>query len=300
MDQPVVNKESTDAPFYHHCAHDPDCAYCNGSMEGKDDALDWSFLDGVYCISLQSREDRVESVSAEFHRTGLCRHVLFYRPIKHPKNGLIGSWGSHRAVGQHALSQGQNLTLILEDDVQFSANLRPARIDAIARAIDKLPADWLIFFLGHWPIWSYFVRPDVLRTGSACAHAYIVSPRMLQWLHDHPYGSPCLKKYKIIGKAIDSAYARLPATKAMLPIIAIQSVSESDNLRGKPKKKKRRKSVITRSGVRAHMLRKGKHVINQSGYREFLISKLMRPNQFFIAVLSPLFWMLQRLKQLGG
>jgi len=276
-----------DGPVFHPCPPDPDCPYCNGIIEPAE-SLDWSFLDGAYCISLKSREDRAINVAAEFHRVGLCQKVTFYRPVKHPVKGIIGSWESHRSVGQHARQLGLEKTLIMEDDVLFGARLRPSKMRAIARAIAGLPSDWTIFFLGHWPVWAYPVKYNVLRTGSACAHAYIVSPRLLDWLDAHPWGAPGIKKLRLVGKALDSAYAELPGTYALFPMIATQSVSRSDNFNFAPKVKAERKL---------------KHLVTHSRHREWLLSTLMRPAEMIVFVLSPLFFtarMLSRWRARGA
>jgi len=265
----------SDEPQFHPCPPDPSCPYCNGSIAPAQ-ALDWSFLDGVYCISLKSREDRAIAVAAQFHKVGLCRQLLFYRPLRYPGRGYIGSWESHRAVAEHARQQGNQTTLIFEDDVQFVRRMTPRSVRAIGRAIERLPPDWMIFFLGHWPLWAYFVRPNVLRTSSGCAHAYIVSPRLLEWLHEHPWGTPGIEKRRLIGKALDSAYARLPATYALFPMIATQSVSRSDNFAVSRKKNT-----------------KLKHLVTHSRYREWLLSKLMRPGEAVAVLLSPLFFITQ-------
>jgi glycosyl transferase, family 25 len=270
----------SDEPQFHPCPPDPSCPYCNGSIAPAQ-ALDWSFLDGVYCISLKSREDRAIAVAAQFHKVGLCRQLLFYRPLRYPGRGYIGSWESHRAVAEHARQQGNQTTLIFEDDVQFVRRMTPRSVRAIGRAIERLPPDWMIFFLGHWPLWAYFVRPNVLRTSSGCAHAYIVSPRLLEWLHEHPWGTPGIEKRRLIGKALDSAYARLPATYALFPMIATQSVSRSDNFAVSRKKNT-----------------KLKHLVTHSRYREWLLSKLMRPAEAIVALLSPLFF-IGRMSQQG-
>ena len=260
---------------FHPCPPDPSCPYCNDSIDPAQ-ALDWSFLDAVYCISLKSREDRATAVAAQFHKVGLCRQLLFYRPLRYPGRGYIGSWESHRAVAEHAMQQGCRTTLIFEDDVQFVRRLSPRSVRAIGRAIERLPADWMIFFLGHWPLWAYFVRPNVLRTSSGCAHAYIVSPRLLRWLYEHPWGTPGIEKRRLIGKALDSAYAKLPATYALFPMIATQSVSRSDNFAVSRKKNT-----------------KLKHIITHSRYREWFLSKLMRPGEAVVVLLSPLFFIAQ-------
>jgi hypothetical protein len=265
----------SDEPVFHPCPPDPSCPYCNGSIAPAK-ALDWSFLDGVYCISLKSREDRAIAVAAQFHKVGLCRQLQFYRPLRYPGRGYIGSWESHRAVAEHARQQGNQTTLIFEDDVQFVRRMTPRSVRAIGHAIERLPPDWMIFFLGHWPLWAYFVRPNVLRTSSGCAHAYIVSPRLLRWLHEHPWGTPGIEKRRLIGKALDSAYARLPATYALFPMIATQSVSHSDNFAVSRKKNT-----------------KLKHLVTHSRYREWLLSKLMRPGEALVVLLSPLFFITQ-------
>ena len=179
-------------------------------------------------------------------------------------------------MAEHARAQGCETTLIFEDDVQFVRRMTPRSVRAIGRAIEQLPPDWMIFFLGHWPLWAYFVRPNVLRTSSGCAHAYIVSPRLLRWLHEHPWGTPGIEKRRLIGKALDSAYARLPATYALFPMIATQSVSRSDNFAVSRKKNT-----------------KLKHLVTHSRYREWFLSKLMRPGEAIVVLLSPLFFIVQ-------
>jgi GR25 family glycosyltransferase involved in LPS biosynthesis len=247
-----------------------------------EDRLDWSFVDAAYCISLKTRGDRVAQAAAEFHRVGLCRRVTFYRPDKHPRNGFIGSWTSHRDVAMHALERGCARTLICEDDVLFTRRIRPATLRAIERALRALPTDWTIFFLGHWPLAAYFVRHNVLRTSSGCSHAYIASPRLLRWLRDHPWGAPGVQFSRIAGKGVDSAYAKLPGAYALFPMLAIQRVSPSDNFDDPSLRKNKKKKKL-------------KHLVTRSAHREVLLSRLMRPFEFAVALLSPAFFLAARI-----
>lgn len=263
-------------PEWHPCPTDPGCPHCQGASAG---ATDWSFAEAAYCISLKTRPDRAAAVAAEFHRVGLCRRVRFYRPDKHPRKGVIGSWESHRAVAMDALERGARRVLILEDDVRF-VRLGPGTGESIRRALERLPDDWTLFFLGHWPLAAWFVGHHVLRTSSACAHAYLASPRLLAWLRDHPWGSPGVAKHAVVGRSLDAAYARLPATYALFPMIAVQAVSRSDNFNSGPPRPKAR--------------RKLKDVIRRSRQREALIAHLMRPNEALIALLSPAFYLRDR------
>lgn len=237
----------------------------------------------MYCISLKTRGDRLAAAAAAFHKVGLCRHVTFYRPDKHPNSGFVGGWRSHRDVGLHAMERGCERTLICEDDVLFSRRIRPRTLRAVKNVLASLPPDWTIFFLGHWPPPAYFVSHNVLRTSSACSHAYIASPRLLHSLRDHPWGAPGIETSRIAGKGIDSAYAKLPGTYALLPMVAIQPISRSDNFdnrtpRTKPKKRKLR------------------HLITRTRYREVLLSRLMRPFEIGVAVLSPVFYLADTLQ----
>jgi GR25 family glycosyltransferase involved in LPS biosynthesis len=273
--------EWSNQPVCHPCPADPSCPHCSGSAR-TGGVLDWSFLDAAYCISLKTRDDRVAQAAAEFHKVGLCRQITFHRPDKHPKSGFIGSWAAHRAVAMDALQRGCERTLICEDDVLFTRPIRPSTLRSLERALNRLPEDWMIFFLGHWPLAAYFVRHNVLRTSSACSHAYIASPRLLRWLRDHPWGAPGIEFSRIAGKGVDSAYAKLPQTYAIFPMLAIQRASRSDNFDDPTIRNKRKK-------------RKLKHLVTRSAYREVLLSRLMRPFELIVAVLSPAFFLAGRL-----
>jgi hypothetical protein len=280
MQEAVIRDEDTrGVPPFHPCQPDPACPYCGGAGPPPAglEAFDWSFLDGAYCISLSSRPDRAASAAAQFHRLGLCRRVTFHRPAAHGEAPKIGIWEAHRAVGVDALAKGMRAVLVLEDDVRFSRRVTPRTVRNVGRALVALPPGWTIFFLGHWPLRAWFVGRRVLRTVSGCAHAYVASRRLLEWLRDHPYGTAPI--VRLVGHGIDAAYAALPATYAYFPMLAVQSTSPSDH--------------VTRfSGKR---IKRPKHLVMRPGVREFLLSGLMRPSQYAVAALSPLLYLLDRL-----
>jgi hypothetical protein len=258
------------AAFFHPCPVDPGCPYCGEPSAAAD--ADWSFLDRVYCISLQSREDRAQAAARELHRAGLCRRTLFYRPIKHPTRPVAGIWESHRAVALHARSAGASRVLVLEDDAHFPRRVDAATTRRVARALGSLPHDWTIFYLGHMTRWAYPVGRGVLRVSATAAHAYVASARLLDWLADHPYGSADVKLVRLAGKGIDSAYALLPRTYALFPMIAIQNASPSDHFA---------------DGKEKTEIRKLKHLFSHSRYRERLLGLAMRPMQVAMVALSP-------------
>ena len=193
------------------------CAYCTGRRSVTPLPKP---VDAIYCISLQEQPHRALQAIAHFHHVGLCRHVILYRPVR-GKNGERAIWASHRALAQDALAKGRRCTLMLEDDVLFRqpwSKLAPR----IERAITALPSDWLGFYVGHVPFQAYFVRPDILRVRSACAHAYIASPRLLAWLAETEPLSAVVSTWRRIGGSIDGAMANLPSMYALFPMAVLQ------------------------------------------------------------------------------
>lgn len=191
---------------------------------------DWSgVVDAVYCISLQTRPDRMAAANAEIRRVGLGPLTTFYRPLPHPERPVQGIWESHRAVAQHALERGLQRVLILEDDIRFSRIPTAARLRRLAAQLAALPADWNIFFLGHWPFRMTFEARDLVRVESACAHAYVASARALQWLAERPFGGEGIALRRGAGKGIDSAYSVLPQCFAVFPMLVVQGASPSDH-----------------------------------------------------------------------
>jgi hypothetical protein len=191
---------------------------------------DWSdVVDAVYCISLQTRPDRMAAANAEINRVGLAPLTTFYRPLPHPERPVQGIWESHRAVARHALERGLRRVLILEDDIRFSRPPTAARRARLAAQLAGLPADWNIFFLGHWPFRARFVAHDLVQVESACAHAYIASERVLRWLAERPFGFDGVALRRGAGKGIDSAYSVLPDCFAVFPMLVVQGASPSDH-----------------------------------------------------------------------
>jgi hypothetical protein len=257
--------------YFHDCPPDPGCVFC-GTSTATPAPDPWLFVDAAYCISLQERDDRTRSAIAELHRVGLCRKTRFYRPRRHDGQPWVGIWHSHRDVAREALAEGHGNVLVLEDDVRFSRLAGPKRIRAVERAFRRLPADWWIFYLGHWPLRARLVRRDTISTTSACTHAYVAGLPLLQWLDasdpakidlDHRWA-------RVVGRGLDAAFAQLPGAYACFPMLAVQNTSPSDHIRA-------------RNRGRIRQLR---HVVTRTRMREYLMSKLMRPNELFVVARS--------------
>jgi hypothetical protein len=203
--------------YFESLARDERCDYCAGRRHGGKLAPD---LTAIYCISLQEQPHRAAKAAAQFHALGLCREVLFYRPVRR-RDAERAIWDSHRALAQDAIAKGFARILVLEDDVLFTRP-RETLVRRITAALRALPSTWWGLYLGHVPIQAYFLRPNLLRVRSGCTHAYIANAPLLAWLASTPPMSAEVAMSHWIGPSIDAAMSSLPDMYAMFPMIAVQ------------------------------------------------------------------------------
>lgn len=203
--------------YFAALAHEEACDYCAGRRRASPLAPD---LDAIYCISLQEEPHRTAQAAAQFHTLGLCREVLFYRPVR-GRDADRAIWDSHRAVAWDAVAKGFARILVLEDDVLFTRP-REALSRRVTAALRALPSTWWGLYLGHVPIQAYFLRPNLLRARSGCTHAYIANAPLLAWLAATPPKSPQAPMWHWIGQSIDAAMSSLPEMYALFPMVAVQ------------------------------------------------------------------------------
>lgn len=153
----------------------------------------------VYIISLPSRRTQRLDVLLRKIQDPWFRIVFTYgvrgsELDQHAKDnfsnmtdGQIGCWLSHYTVWNEVSKYKNNYALVLEDD----ADCRVPEMTAIIKeALDKVPSDWDVLFLGGMPSWvkGNIVYPVVsnLSDGKQIkkvndtlfhTHAYIVSSR---------------------------------------------------------------------------------------------------------------------------
>ena len=106
------------------------------------------FVDAIYCINLREREDRYQECRAELAKAGWLEKTTFFRPEKHPVNGHIGCYESHRTVIQRAQQRRQNYVLILEDDFVMEGQVSEKDVNCFK--VLRNAAD--IYYLGQYPI----------------------------------------------------------------------------------------------------------------------------------------------------
>jgi hypothetical protein len=246
---------SGEIPLFHPVEPRSDCHYCNAIDAAVDSS---AIFDAIYCISLQEQPHRTAKAAALFHHHGLCRSVLFFRPTR-PRghDASWGVWDSHRRVARHALAHGHQRVLIFEDDVHLDLPW-PKIVHRVERVLPELPADWWGLFLGHFPMQAYFVTPRLARVRSVCAHAYVANAPLLRWLGATTPQDPDVEVSRIVGRAMDGAFAALPEMYALFPLVATQRAMGD----GRP-----------------------------LGYRDLLILYGARPAEAIAALFSPLHWL---------
>ena len=217
IEAPAGVSEVMEHAYFEALARDEWCDYCAGRRHAATLAPG---LTAIYCISLQEQPHRTAQAAAQFHALGLCRDVLFYRPVRGCDTDRA-IWDSHRAVAVHAVAKGFARILVLEDDVLFTRP-RETLVRRITAALCTLPPTWWGLYLGHVPIQAYFLRPNLLRVRSGCTHAYIANAPLLAWLASTAPMSPQAPMWHWIGRSIDAAMSSLPEMYAMFPMIAVQ------------------------------------------------------------------------------
>lgn len=260
----------------HGCPTLPGCPHCaSAATDPSPDPTRWSFVDGVYCISLSHRDDRAADAARELHRVGLCGRALFYRPTR-DRSAKRGCWESHRAVAMHASARGLRRALILEDDVLFTSSFSPVTVERIGAALASLPSDWMGFYLGHWALWAYPVGRNTLRCSALCTHAYVASERLLAWLGATPFERRNeIPRSRIGGRGIDTAFAALPGMYAFFPLVAVQRLVSNDHMHTP------RRRIWP---LRKLML----DLLVRSRLREYAIAYAMGANEKLAIALSPL------------
>jgi GR25 family glycosyltransferase involved in LPS biosynthesis len=179
----------------------------------------WNFFDGIYCINLYSRDDRMEKCEETFQRLKIP--ASFFRVHKHPTDGARGCYESHLSIIEKAYYSGYKNVLIFEDDVVESPHFSN---EAIRNAINFMQnnMDWEIFYFGHQPDIFYssseIISENVMKTQSTLTHAYAISRKFMKKMLKRPY----------VGKPIDKIYLENNASYALYPMAFYQDDSQSD------------------------------------------------------------------------
>ena len=225
---------------------------CPNVDECRRSDYNWNFVDSVACICLADATTRFAKCVDRFHKVGLCRHVTFYRPVRDTTPYLLaptvrGCYESHRAVNMRAMQLNKETCLVFEDDFKFGKHMSPKRLEDFASAMQRLPPQWQIFFLGHWPL-AGFIHPlphprfhyatsGVFRVLSVLAHAYVAHRPYMERIANTPFDGleyKTTRDGKRYGQmANDMDFLKMKDVFAFFPMLAFQSnESASSNPKG--------------------------------------------------------------------
>jgi GR25 family glycosyltransferase involved in LPS biosynthesis len=147
----------------------------------------------TYLISLPHRKDRVEQFKPLAYLTNHTELEIFeatngqemftFESNKRMK-GHFGCWDSHRRLLEKIKDEGNNMTLVCEDDCEFIS-------EEVAEYLDQLPEDWDLLYLGgvNQDIPEQFSEKLEYAKNILQTHAYIVRdkfvPTLLETLTNH-------------------------------------------------------------------------------------------------------------------
>jgi len=112
-------------------------------------------FDRIYIINLASRADRRAEMQEQLQRIGLSLQsprVHLFEAVRPPNAGGFPSLGargcflSHLGVLQHAEANGLHRVLILEDDLNFSADFMKRGAGVLEQLNQE---DWAVFYGGY-------------------------------------------------------------------------------------------------------------------------------------------------------
>jgi len=108
--------------------------------------LGWDFFDRIYCITLDSRTDRMREAKRQFAAVGLEERVEFVIVAKDDEDPARGIFQSHLRCLTEGLKAGAQHILVFEDDV-FFRGFSEERLHAACRFLRET-SRWDAFFLG--------------------------------------------------------------------------------------------------------------------------------------------------------
>jgi len=134
----------------------------------------------VYCINLERRRDRRESVQTEFTRAGIDNVEFFPATdgrVDTPDGLYVsapeyGCASSHVRVWRDMVAKGYETALVFEDDVQLLPNFK-TKLEGI---LEDAPSEWDMIFLGHLtPIRKRKVSEKLFEGQPLGTHAYLIN-----------------------------------------------------------------------------------------------------------------------------
>ena len=226
--------------YFQKCDIKKNC-YCDSSNTSpyskyNKNPWDWSFIDTFFCLCLHERHDRFIESSLQFHKVGLCKHVLYYRCEKDTLKdlellnldkkwkGIAGIWESVRYVSSYANRiLHSNCNLVMEDDIIFSPQFTPDKLLMIRNHINRIYDDYDVYYIGCLPYIGFPISQNLFRCKAVQTHCHIQSNRFMNTI----YNTPFTPSYITYMSYIDVWISLYSKQYTIYPIMAIQSESDS-------------------------------------------------------------------------
>lgn len=183
--------------------------------------LGWEFFDKIYCISLNSRPDRMQAAARQFVAVGLEDQVEFLIVAKDDEDPERGIYHSHLHCLAKGLEAGARHILVFEDDV-FFRGFSAERLGAACRFLAET-GRWNAFFLGCLTTGSRRTPHEgVVQIKYRClSHAYALSrPYAERIVQEQWRGIPF---DVLLRRCCNGQYF------ALSPLCAFQGLASSDN-----------------------------------------------------------------------
>jgi len=182
--------------------------------------LGWDFFDAIYCITLESRPDRMAAAKEQFALAGLEGRVEFLVVARDEEDPARGIFRSHQRCLSLGLAAGARHILIFEDDV-FFRDCNQERLREACRFLRET-GEWDAFFLGCLTSGSQPAGQEaVVRVRYRClAHAYALNRPFAERIAREPWqGVPIDGLLHVVGGQFF----------ALRPMCAFQGLATSDN-----------------------------------------------------------------------
>ncbi|MBM9612966.1 glycosyltransferase [Desulfobulbus rhabdoformis] len=180
----------------------------------------WDFFDAIYCITLESRPDRMQAAKEQFALVGLAARVEFIVVARDEENPERGIFTSHQLCLRKALTAGARHILIFEDDV-FFRKFDHERLRNACQFLEQ-GRGWDGFALGCLTSSSQPTsQKGMVHIGYRClTHAYALNRPFAERIVEEPWQ----------GVPIDGLFHALKGDFfALYPMCAFQGQAASDN-----------------------------------------------------------------------
>lgn len=180
----------------------------------------WHFFDKIYCISLESRSDRLMEARRQFAFVGLADRVEFIIVQKNMDDQVKGIFQSHMSCLTKGLAAGARHILVFEDDILF-------------RGYSERKLHEAFLFLQETEGWNAFFLGCLTNGSTRTASAAVAKVKYRCLAHAYALNRPFaerLVREKWSGIPFDDLLRRCnDGFFALSPMCAYQGLTGSDN-----------------------------------------------------------------------